>query len=83
MVSFIILIFTTFITFLIGLLPDSAGLPSGVTDAIGRLGALMASFDWLLPITLIFTIIKWIITFELGVLAYRFTMWIIHMVRGN
>jgi len=83
MISILILLFTTLITGLVTLLPDSSGLPSGVTDAVGRIGGLFSSFDWLLPISLIYTIIVWLLVFELGILAYRFTMWIIHMVRGN
>lgn len=83
MVSFILNILLQFITFLVNLLPNSSGLPTGVTDAISRMGGLLYSFDFILPITLLFSIATWIITFELGILAYRFTMWIIHLVRGN
>jgi len=83
MVSFILSTILNFLTFIVGLLPNSTGLPTGVADAIQRITGLLYSFDFIIPIDLLLTVVQWILAFEISILLYRFTMWIIHLIRGN
>jgi len=83
MVSYVFNLFLQLITFLVGLLPTSSGLPDGVTTAVSRMIGFLHTFDFIFPVDTMLTILRWIIVFELGVIAYRFTLWIIHLIRGN
>lgn len=69
--------------FLVGLLPESSGLPIGIENAISDAVGMAYAFDFIVPIDTVLTLLGLVTAFEIGILTYRFIMWIIHLVRGN
>lgn len=80
--GFLLSILVAFVTFLIQLLPVG-GLPSGVTDAITYIAGVMNTFNFILPISTLFTILTFGLSFQFVIWLWEFSMWIMRMVRGN
>lgn len=80
--GFIVSIFTGFVAFLIGLLPV-VDFPSEIATAIVLVMGYVNAMNWLFPVSTLITCLGIAITFEIGVFVFKFTRWIIHLVRGN
>jgi len=80
--GFIVSIFTGFVSFLIGLLPV-VDFPSEIATAIALVMGYVNAMNWLFPVSTLITCLGIAITFEIGVFVFKFTRWIIHLVRGN
>lgn len=80
--GFFLQIFYALITFLIGLLPTLA-LPSGFTDALTLAMSYVNQFTFLFPVSSLLAVVSLALTFHAAILAFDFTLWIIHTLRGR
>ena len=82
MISIILNFVISAISFLVGLLP-TGNLPSSFFDGATYLGGVFRSFDFIVPVNIIFFLVLFAFTFELAYLTFRFILWLIHLIRGN
>jgi len=80
--GFFISIFAGFVAFLIALLPVVA-FPTQIATAIATIMGYVSAMSWLFPVSTLLTCLGVMITFELGVFGFKFTRWLIHLIRGN
>jgi len=80
--GFLISIFTAFVGFLIGLLPVIA-FPTEFGDAVELVWGYVQAMSFLFPVATLLSVLSIAITFHLGVFGFKFTRWVIHLVRGN
>jgi len=66
------------LNFIIGLLPDYSGLPSGMTTAIEWGADLSEQVGSILPTDVIWTIILLVITIEIAILGFNTIAWLLH-----
>jgi len=81
-VGFLIKLFAAFVSFLIGLLPVVA-FPSGIATAITTVMGYVNALSWLFPVSTLITVLGIMITYEIGIFTFKFTRWLIHLIRGN
>jgi hypothetical protein len=66
------------LTYLVGLLPDYSGLPSGMETAITTIGSYIAQTGDILPLDTIGTVIGLIIAIELVIMTFNTLAWLFH-----
>jgi len=69
----------TGLVMLIGLLPDSSGLPVDVTNALNYFVGVARTFDWLVPLNTLFTVFKLFVVFEVALVLFRVLRWMLHL----
>jgi len=80
--GFLIKFFTAFVGFMIGLLPIVA-FPTEIGTAITTVMGYVNAMSFLFPVTTLVTVLGIAITFHVGIFAFKFTRWVIHLIRGN
>jgi len=58
------------------ILPTSDGLPSNFQDSLHTFFSNAYAFNNVLPIDSLLTVFGILVTFEIGIMVYRFTRWI-------
>jgi len=71
------------IAILVSLLPDSQGLPVGVSEAITTAIEKVNSFSFIFPIDTLVGILQYIIVFEVSILSLKLGVWLIRTIRGT
>jgi len=71
-----------FLNLMLGLIPDSSGLPSGVSSAITTAIGYIKGVSFIFPIETLFQIILLIFSIEAGLLLWKFINWIIKKIPG-
>jgi hypothetical protein len=81
----IINLFYSAFHYLIGLLPSSGlwAVPSGFSTAVHSLFGYIYTFNFILPIPTILTLLSLTLAFEGLLLTYKIIMWIIHLFRPH
>jgi len=69
-----------FLNLILGLIPTSDGLPSGVSDAISTAMAYAKGVSFFFPIETLMQIVLLIFTVEAGILLWKFVNWIIKKI---
>jgi len=79
-------LFATFFNFVLGLianiLPNSNGLPTGISNAITTFAGYLNSWGGMFPVNTLFTVITTVILFEVGVIMFKFVKFILNLFRG-
>jgi len=73
----IINIITSLVGVLIGILPDSTGLPDGAQTAFTAMLGFMYTFDFILPISTLLTILGIAMAFHASMFAFRGITWLL------
>lgn len=68
------------LTLALSVFPNSTGLPEIVHTSAVAIGGYARTFDAILPIDTIFTVVSLVITVQLGILAFKSFKWIISHV---
>ena len=76
-------VWDAFLRIIANILPESAGLPSQVGTAVATIVDALYSFDAILPVDQIITVIQFTIAFEAGILIWHFVRMISNFVRGS
>jgi len=79
--GFFISLLTTVVLFFVGLLPVLA-IPSGWTDAITLIWGYVNAMSFLLPISTLLTILGLVVSIEIAVFVWHFSLKLYHMIRG-
>jgi len=66
------------LSFLIGLLPAYAGLPSGMEASILWVGTQTLALGDLLPLDTLWVIVKLIVTIEIAIMGFNTLAWLAH-----
>jgi len=80
--GFLIALFSAFVAFLIGLLPVVA-FPSEIATALATVMGYVNAMAWLFPVATLLSVLGIAITFHIGIFTFKFTRWLIHLIRGN
>jgi len=80
--GFFISVFAATVNFLIGLLPEVA-FPTQIATSISLVMGYVNAMNWLFPVSTLITCLGIVISFEIGVFVFKFTRWLIHLIRGN
>ena len=80
--DFIISVIYNFINGILSHLPV-AGFPTGFTTSVSSFFAGAYQWNEILPIQGIFAIVAVAVAFEVVVVGFKGTMWVIHLIRGN
>lgn len=83
MIDLILITFQSFLNFMIGLLPDSQGLPETAFQNMQILVQTSTGFNWFLPIEELLIALGIIFAFEISYFSYKAVLYIIHLVRGK
>jgi len=67
---------------LIALLPNSSGLPTGISDALTYILTKLNAISFLIPVSVLLTCLGIAITFELTLLSVKLIIVGIRIVRG-
>jgi len=70
-IDFIVNIGISFFEFVIGLLPNFSGLPSGITSSFSFFQTYWNNASLIFPVDTAFQIIALIVSIELGIFAWR------------
>jgi len=81
-VGFFLSILTTLIGFFVGLLPIIA-MPTGWTDAVTLVWGYLMAMSFLLPVTTLLQILALVVSIEVFLFVYHFSLKIYHLVRGK
>jgi len=79
--GFFISIVTTVVVFFVGLLPIIA-VPMDWISAVNLIWGYMNALSFLLPISTLLTILSLVITIEVAVFLWHFSLKLYHMIRG-
>jgi len=79
--GFFISLLTTIVGFFLSLLP-TIDLPTGWTDSITLVWGYINAASFLFPITTLLTILSLVVTIEVAVFLWHFSLKIYHMIRG-
>lgn len=71
------------ISFFIGLLPDSAGLPVAVTDSFTYFVSSLKAFEFVLPVDTLFTVFGYAMVFYMALFLWRGLHWVYNKIRGS
>jgi len=72
----LIKIVSSFLLGVLGFFPDDAGLPSGVTTAIGQVGAYLHLFDYFFPVYFTLQAVVTVLIFEGLVWTGKLIRWV-------
>lgn len=61
---------------------NDVSLDPGLAHAIGNVQSLYSSLDPIFPVGVLLTILGIVVSVELAILTYKFTMWLIRKVPG-
>jgi len=81
-VGFFLSILTTLIVFFVGLLPIIA-FPASVTSAISLVWGYINAMSFLLPVTTLLQILGLVVSIEVFLFIYHFSLKVYHLVRGK
>jgi len=73
--SFFISLGATFLGLITGVLPES-NLPTEVTTALESVASALNSFSFLIPVTAIFSVVTFVLTFEIMWFAFWGLVWV-------
>lgn len=68
---------------LLGFLPDSEGLPTGISTALNFFVTAMGKFSFLLPVGILLQCVAAVMIFEGSLLLYRATVAVYKFIRGG
>jgi len=71
-----------FIELVLGLIPTSDGLPSGVSAAISTAVTYAKGVSFIFPIETLFQVLLLVFSVEAGLLAWKFINWLIKKIPG-
>jgi uncharacterized membrane protein len=77
-----ITIITSLIATLLAILPDSTGLPAGAQSAFTDMMGFMYTFDFILPIATIITILGIAMAFHASMFTFRGITWLLQKFPG-
>jgi len=69
--------------FVLHYLPDSQGLPTGISEGLTFAVEKINSFSFIFPISDLVIILKWLVIFEIVMLGLKATMAFIRFIRGT
>ena len=78
----ILTVFYTFIIFLVGILPSSAGLSTDVTNAISNAFDIAYDFDFIIPMGVVVDVILIALLFHVGILSFKAIVWLMRKIPG-
>lgn len=67
----------------INLLPAGSALPSDISSALSSFSSYFSMANSFLPVSTLFSIVALGITFEAGILIFKFVNWSINKLRGS
>ena len=76
-------LFNTILDFFASLLPNSDGLSVDVENSFTTFFGYVNDFDFVVPVDTLVNVVQAILTFELLLLGYGLTKFIINLVRGS
>jgi hypothetical protein len=79
--GFFLQVITAVANFLVGLLPV-INIPTGWTDAITLIWGYVNAMSFLLPISTLLTILGLVVTIEVAVFVWHFSLKLYYMIRG-
>lgn len=68
---------SSLLTFIVGLFPDSSGLPAEVQDSITTFAGYMGIIDPLVPVATLGTLVGLVFLYEITIFAYKGVRWAI------
>jgi hypothetical protein len=81
--SILLIIFYSFLSFVIGFFPSWDGWPTAMEDTITTLGVNLGILNKIFPIDTILTILGIMFLLEFGYQNYRIINWILNKIRGS
>jgi len=81
-VTFLLTILNTFMQGVLSILPDSTGLPSGITDAVHFAIYQISQWTFIFPISTVLTILGYTILIEFALWGFHGATWIYNKIRG-
>jgi len=79
--GFFIVLATSIVTFFLSILPV-IDVPTEWTSAITLIWGYVNSLSFLLPISTLLTILSLVVTIEIAVFLWNFSLKLYHMIRG-
>jgi len=80
--SFLLNIGSSFVSFLIGLLPSSSGVPTEWTSAVYTIWSDINAFSFIVPVDTLLQVLILALTFHFAIFLYHLTMWVIRKIPG-
>lgn len=80
-IGFFIQLITVLVTAFVSLLPV-INIPTGWTDAITLIWGYVNAMSFLLPISTLLTILGLVVSIEVFIFTYHFSLKLYHMIRG-
>ena len=80
--GFFLSITVSFVGFLIGLLPYGE-ISTNFTSAINYVVGVLNTFNYLLPISTLFTVLGLVVAFDIALWFWQFSKWITRLIRGH
>jgi len=68
---------------IITILPTATALPTQFVDGVTLLANYLSAFSWLLPIYQLINAIIFIIAFDVIVLGFRLSVWVLKLIRPH
>jgi len=68
-----------FVFILLNMIGLPTTLPTQFTSSLQTLVTYAYAFDWIIPISTLFIVLKWAIAFEIGVFVWRVMKWVLHL----
>lgn len=75
-ISFLLTAADGFFSWILGILPDSEGLPEGISDAFELIFAALNAMSFIIPVSSLFTAITIVVSYELVMWAFFAFLWV-------
>lgn len=80
--TFILQILTSLFDVIVGVLPNSTGLPSQISDALNYAIVQISQWTFIFPITTVLTILGYVLLIEFTLWSFHGGVWVYNKVRG-